>query len=135
MKRGYFRGVISEEDVSMAGQPVSTVETKGGSAAPGLSADILADLKCKQALLSAVCRCLDDHRSYLFFDMLASVAHMTADEKEQCIGALEASGEYEAYELEAIRRLIAGEGAVAFKELIDLVRDIRVQQEIEAMVQ
>ena len=118
----------------MAGHPVSTVWTERGSAAPGLSADIRADLKRKQELLSAVCRCLDDHRSYLFFDMLACVAQMAPHEKEQCIGALEASGEYGAYELTAIRRLVMGEGAVAFKELMDMVRDIRIEQEIEAMV-
>jgi len=92
------------------------------------------DLRRKQELLSAACRCLDDEQSYRFFDTLASVAQLALPEKTQYLAFLEASGEYGANEMEAVRRLISGEGAAAFRDLVDMVRDIRVKQEIDAMV-
>ncbi len=114
----------------------SASEAKGdrARALPVLDADILDDLKRKQELLSAACRCLNDHRSYLFFDRMAALARQASHKKEQFLNSLETLGAYEAYELATIRRLVMEGGAIAFKELVDQVRGIRVQQEIETMV-
>ncbi len=51
------------------------------------------------------------------------------------LDTLQGSGEYRAFEIGAIRRLVMGEGATAFREVVDLVRDIRIRQEIQMMVQ
>ena len=118
----------------MADRSASTVGPKRAKPPIALDRGVREDLRRKQELLSAACRCLDDVESYRFFHTLASLANLPPDTRVLYLGFLEATGEYSAHELAAIGRLIAGEGAVAFKDLVDLVREIRVQQEIEAMV-
>ena len=115
-------------------RPAFSTGTEGPASQAGLGADIRYDLKRKQELLATACRCLDDERTYRFFDTLASLGQMDPDVKAEFLDFLETTGEYDAEELAAIRRLVMGEGAVAFKEMVDLVWEIRVQQEIEAMV-
>ena len=118
----------------MAERSIHAVEGSGLNALPALDEEILEDLRKKHDLLSAACRCLSDHRFYLFFDRMASVARK--DEAEQALfrQEMEASGLYNEHEMGVIERLITQDGAVAFKSLVDHIRDIRVQQEIEAMV-
>ena len=106
----------------------------GTPAGKVLNTHVREDLRQKQKLLAAACRCLDDEQSYSFFADLASVAQLAPPEKTQYLEFLEATGEYGAHELEAVRSLVSGEGAAAFKDLVDLVRDIRIKQEIDAMV-
>lgn len=103
-------------------------------ASPLLMTNIRDDLKRKKELLSAACRCLADERSYRFFCHLSSVANLPEEERGDLLDQLETMGEYSEHEFGAIRRLVLGEGAKAFKDLVDLVRDIRVEQEIEAML-
>lgn len=108
-----------------------SVDVAGG---PALRAELRVDLQRKQELLSAACRCLEDEPSYRFFCHLSAISGMTPEKREQVLGQLEALGAYREYEMDAIRRLINSDGAAAFKDLVDLVRDIRVEQEIEVMV-
>ena len=103
-------------------------------ALPVLDADILDDLRRKQELLSAACRCLDDHGSYLFFDRMAALARQASHKKEWFSKSQETLEAYETDELATIQRLGMEGGAIVFKELVDQVREIRVQQEIETMV-
>ncbi len=101
---------------------------------PVLDRTVLDDLKRKQELLSAACRCLSDHRSYMFFDWLASLGGRQPEDREAFLDSLDALGAYEDSEMGTIRRLVEGGGAAAFRDLVDVVRDIRVQQEIGAMI-
>lgn len=107
----------------------------GVPAKPAIGTDLLGDLRRKQELLAAACRCLDDHRHYLFFDNLAALARRAPAEKARFLDSLEALEAYSDHEIGVIRRLVMQGGAIAFKELVDLVREIRIQQEIEAMLQ
>ena len=96
--------------------------------------DVLNDLKQKQQLLSAACQCLEDHERFLFFENLATIAKQTAEEKARVMDALETLGAYDPHDLAVIRRLVMGDGALAFKRVVDMVRGIRVQQEIDSMI-
>ena len=119
----------------MAESPVSPSKDGWKHPQGAVDEDVLQDLRRKEALLSAACRCLDSEQSYRFFDTLASLAELAPDTKVKFLDALQGSGEYRAFELGAIRRLVMGEGATAFKEVVDMVRDIRIRQEIQMMVQ
>ncbi len=100
---------------------------------PYLDADILGDLRTKQQLITAACQCLEDHGAYIFFDGLASLAKMEPDTREQFLNRFENSGTYRADELAALRRLVMSGGASAFKEFIDHIREIKIEQEIQEM--
>ncbi len=115
-------------------RPAFNTGTEDPTSQAALGADIRYDLKRKQELFATACRCLDDELTYRFFNTLATLGQMDPDVKAEFLNFLETTGDYDAEELAAIRRLVMGEGAVAFKELLDLVWEIRVQQEIEAMV-
>lgn len=108
--------------------------TSGMPVPPMSLTEIRDDLKRKQELLAAACRCLDDERSYRFFCHLASASEMASERRDQLLNQLESLGEYKTHEMNAIRRLVMSDGAVAFKNLVDLVRDIRIEQEIEAIM-
>ncbi|MBT3601463.1 MAG: hypothetical protein HOE48_11180 [Candidatus Latescibacteria bacterium] len=101
---------------------------------PTFMTDVRDDLKRKKELLSAACRCLADERSYRFFCHLSSAANLPEEERTGLLDQLETMAEYTEHELGAIKRLVLGDGAKAFKDLVDLVRDIRVEQEIESML-
>lgn len=92
------------------------------------------DLRSKQELLSAAKRCLEDERCYQFFALLDSLSQLPAEVKQAYVDDLSTHGTYDEVEIAALRRLILDGGAHAFKHLVDVVRDIRVQQEIDSMV-
>lgn len=100
-----------------------------------LMADVCDDLKRKQELLAAANRCLADEKSYRFFAHLSSLARLPADKKMHLLEQMETMGLYSEEERGAIERLVLSDGAVAFKDLVDMVREIRVEQEIESMLQ
>ena len=100
----------------------------------GINTEILDDLKRKQEVLAAACRCLDDHEYYMFFDHLAALSEESEAQKERLLDALETLGDYDEGECAVIRRLVTQGGAVAFKELVDMVREIRIQREIGVML-
>ena len=91
---------------------------------PTFMTDVRDDLKRKKELLAAGCRCLSDERSYRFFCHLSSVADFPQDEREDLLDQLATMAAYTEHEFGAIRRLVLGDGAKAFKDLVDLVRDI-----------
>ena len=92
------------------------------------------DLKVKHRLLSAACKCLEDEACYRFFDVLARLSRLPDPVKDSYLTDLGISGEYETEEMAALRRLVMEDGAQSFKQLVDVVRDIRVKQEIEQIV-
>lgn len=100
-----------------------------------LMADVCDDLKRKQELLAAANRCLENEKSYRFFCHLSTLARMPVDTKMHMLEQMETMGLYSEEERGAIRRLVLTDGALAFKDLVDMVRDIRVEQEIDAMMQ
>ena len=100
-----------------------------------LMADVRNDLKRKQELLAAANRCLDDEKSYRFFCPLSSLARLPADKKMHLLEQMETLGFYSEEERGAIERLVLSDGAVAFKDLVDMVREIRIEQEIELLLQ
>jgi|GEM_PF-1379472 hypothetical protein len=114
-------------------EPTST-GSSGVDPTLSLNANLRADLKRKQALLSSACKCLDDEKSYAFFELLASLSRLEKGSKREWLDFLQTTGGYDDSEMGAITRLVMGEGATAFKGVVDMVRDIRVQQEIEAML-
>lgn len=118
----------------MAERSLETGLKPGFEALAALDDEILDDLRKKQELLSAACRCLSDHRFYVFFDRLAAVAKRPEPDRRLFLREVAASGLYNEYEVGVIERLVTREGAVAFKELVDHIREIRVQQEIEGML-
>jgi len=99
-----------------------------------LMADVCDDLKRKQKLLAAANRCLADEKSYRFFSHLSKLARMPVDRKMELLGQMETKHLYSEEEMGAIRRLVLTDGALAFKDLVDMVRDIRIEQEIETML-
>jgi hypothetical protein len=118
----------------MAEQSIKADGQTGVEALSALDDEILDDLRKKHELLSAACRCLSDHRYYMFFDRMAAVARRPVEDRDMFLREVEASGLYDEHERDVIERLISRDGAVAFKELVDHIRGIRVQQEIERMV-
>ena len=44
------------------------------------------------------------------------------------------TGDYDDEEMAALKRLLLEGGATAFKHLVDVVRDIRIQQEIDQLI-
>ena len=62
--------------------------------------------------------------------MLDSLSQLPEDAKKAYLEDIELHGTYDDEEMGALRRLIVDGGAHAFKHLVDVVRDIRVQQEI-----
>ena len=118
----------------MAEQSINAGGQTGVEALSVLDDEILDDLRKKHELLSAACRCLSDHRYYMFFDRLAAVARRSEEDRDLYLREVEASGLYDEHERDVIERLVTRDGAVAFKELVDHIREIRVQQEIEGML-
>ena len=100
----------------------------------GLNAEILDDFRNKQAMIEAACRCLSDERSYRFFAHLASLSETDDSKRKRILTHLEGTGDYAPHEVAAIRRLVETDAASAFKGLVDMIRDIRIEQEIEALV-
>ena len=92
------------------------------------------DLQSKGKLLSAAQRCLDDECCYRFFDMLASISELPDDERHSYLDEITSTGDYDNYEMAALRRLLLEGGATAFKHLVDVVRDIRINQEIDQLI-
>ncbi|MDA0748836.1 MAG: hypothetical protein O2954_20145 [bacterium] len=107
---------------------------KQAKTSPGIDAGILDDLQRKQELLAAACKCLEDHRYYVFFENLAELSRKSPEERELLLDSLEMMEEYNGHELGVIRRLVTGDGAAAFKDLVEVVREIRIEREIEGML-
>ena len=110
------------------------MDTPQNGIGPALAGRFRTDLKSKTKLLSAAQRCLEDERCYRFFGMLASISELPDDDRAGYLQEITSTGDYDADELAALKRLLMDGGAAAFKHLVDVVRDIRVQQEIERIL-
>ena len=93
-----------------------------------------ADLKSKTKLLFAAQRCLDDERCYKFFDLLASISELAPELRSSYLEEITSTGDYDDEEIAALKRLLLEGSATVFKNFVDMVRDIRVQQEIDQML-
>ena len=110
------------------------MDTPQNAVGQALAGRFRTDLKSKTTLLSAAQRCLDDERCYKFFDMLASISELPDEVRTSYLEEITSTGDYDEQEMAALKRLLLEGGASAFKHLVDVVRDIRIQQEIEQMV-
>ena len=93
-----------------------------------------SDLQSKTKLLSAAQRCLEDERCYRFFDMLSPISRQPAELRSSFLEEITSTGDYDEGETAALKRLLLEGGATAFKQFVDVVRDIRIKQEIELMI-
>jgi len=110
------------------------MDTPQNAVGQALAGRFRTDLKSKTKLLSAAQRCLEDERCYKFFDMLASISELPDEVRTGYLEEITSTGDYDEEEMSALKRLLLEGGASAFKHLVDVVRDIRIQQEIDQMV-
>ena len=110
------------------------MDTPQNAIGQALAGRFRTDLQSKTKLLSAAQRCLEDERCYRFFGMLASIAELPEDVRTGYLEEITSTGDYDQDEMAALKRLLFEGGAAAFKQLVEVVRDIRVQQEIDQML-
>ena len=110
------------------------MDTPQNAVGQALAGRFRTDLKSKTKLLSAAQRCLDDERCYKFFDLLASISELTPELRSSYLDEITSTGDYDDEEMAALKRLLLEGGATAFKHLVDVVRDIRIQQEIDQLI-
>ncbi len=110
------------------------MDTPQNAVGQALAGRFRTDLKSKTQLLSAAQRCLEDERCYKFFDMLAAISELSDEVRTGYLEEITSTGDYDEDEMAALKRLLLDGGAAAFKHLVDVVRDIRVQQEIEQLI-
>ena len=110
------------------------MDTPQNAVGQALASRFRTDLKSKTKLLSAAQRCLDDERCYKFFDLLASISELAPELRSSYLEEIISAGDYDADEITALERLLLEGSATAFKHFVDVVRDIRVQQEIDQML-
>lgn len=110
------------------------MDTPQNAVGKALAGRFRTDLRSKTKLLSAAQRCLEDERCYRFFDLLASISSLSPQLRSSYLEEITSTGDYGVDEIAALKRLLIDGGAAAFKHVVDVVRDIRVQQEIDQMV-
>ena len=110
------------------------MDTPQNAVGQALAGRFRTDLKSKTKLLSAAQRCLEDERCYKFFNMLASISELPQEVRSGYLEEITSTGDYDADEMAALKRLLFEGGAAAFKHLVEVVRDIRIQQEIDQMI-
>ena len=110
------------------------MDTPQNAVGQALAGRFRTDLKSKTKLLSAAQRCLDDERSYKYFDMQETIYELHEEVSTSYLEEITSTGDYDEQEMAALKRLLLEGGASAFKHLVDVVRDIRIKQEIEQMV-
>ena len=87
----------------------------------------------EERLAVIVDRCLESEAAYRLFERLGAIARLPMDERLAYIARVRDSGLYAEEELHAIERLVVTGTASSFKEVIDQVREERVQHEIERL--
>ncbi len=88
----------------------------------------------KERLALIVDRCLDSEAAYRLFDMLGSICRLDAAARREYMRLVRESGLYSAEEMVAVERLIATGAAQCFKEVVDQVREERIEREIRDLV-
>jgi hypothetical protein len=87
----------------------------------------------EERLAVIVDRCLRSEAAYKLFEMLDTIARLPVDERLAYVARVRDSGWYNEEEIQAIERLVVSGTASAFKEVIDQVRQERVQHEIKRL--
>ena len=87
----------------------------------------------EERLASIVDRCLESEAAYKLFERLGAIARLPMEDRLAYIARVRDSGLYTEEELHAIERLVLTGTARSFKEVIDQVREERVQHEIERL--
>lgn len=88
----------------------------------------------RERLALIVDRCLESEAAYKLFDMLGSICRLDAGARGEYMRLARESGLYSEEEIEAVERLIASGAAQCFKEVIDQVREERIEREIRDLV-
>ena len=88
----------------------------------------------RERLALIVDRCLESEAAYKLFDMLGSICSLDDGERREYMRLARESGLYSEEEIEAVERLIASGAARCFKEVIDQVREERIEREIRDLV-
>ena len=87
-----------------------------------------------ERLAAIVERCLASPSAYKLFDTLAAVARLDLQDRMEYLELVRESGIYNEEEIGSVERLILSGTAQYFKEVIDQVREERVQREIGDML-
>ena len=87
----------------------------------------------KEKLAAIVDRCLESEAAYKLFERLGAIARLPMEDRLAYIARVRDSGLYTEEEVHAVERLVLTGTASSFKEVIDQVREERVQHEIERL--
>ena len=87
----------------------------------------------EERLAVIVDRCLESEAAYKLFERLGAIARLPMEDRLAYIARVRDSGQYSEEEVHAVERLVLTGTASSFKEVIDQVREERVQHEIERL--
>ena len=87
----------------------------------------------EEKLAVIVDRCLESEAAYKLFERLGAIARLPMEDRLAYIARVRDSGLYSEEEVHAVERLVLTGTASSFKEVIDQVREERVQHEIERL--
>lgn len=87
----------------------------------------------EERLAVIVDRCLESGAAYKLFERLGAIARLPMDERLAYLARVRDSGQYTEEEMHAVERLVVTGAASSFREVIDQVRQERVQHEIERL--
>ena len=87
----------------------------------------------EERLAAIVDRCLQSEAAYKLFERLDTIARLPVDERLAYVARVRDSGRYTEEEIHAVERLVVSGTASSFKEVIDQVRQERVQHEIQRL--
>ena len=88
----------------------------------------------RERLAFIVDRCLESEAAYKLFDLLGSICRLDAGARGEYMRLARESGLYSEEEMVAVERLIVSGAAQCFKEVIDQVREERIEREIRDLV-
>ena len=91
------------------------------------------DAGSEERLAAIVDRCLESEAAYKLFERLGAIARLPMDRRLAYLARVRDSGRYTEDEIHAVERLVMTGTASSFKEVIDQVREERVQHEIERL--
>ena len=87
----------------------------------------------EERLAAVVERCLESEAAYKLFERLGAIARLPMEERLAYVARVRSSGWYTEDEVHAIERLVVSGTAKSFQEVIDHIRQERVQHEIERL--
>jgi hypothetical protein len=87
----------------------------------------------EERLAAVVERCLESEAAYKLFERLGAIARLPIEDRLAYVARVRDSGWYTEDEVHAIERLVVSGTAKSFQEVIDQIREERVQHEIERL--